>query len=390
MYKTLKEICDLTGMKLFITEDENKGYKFAISDKNIDFEYIFIPALKNEKNLFKEIEKHLQNKLCKGFIINEKFLYDKEYIKILDKYSPKNVLCTKNVYLSAFKIAKINANHFNPEIIILAGTDEIEEIKYKLSKNLNVDYIKYNTFWQMSIDPLLRLDENDKYAIIQTNINVPRCSKYIADYKEGSIILYSKISIRNMQNYETIENYNEEWCNLLSNGPRAVFSDENCDLIRLPYLNNLQITPEPLKCLIEYLNKKYIEIVIPPENKDYVFLDSNSLYSIKKGIKDFLNRYKENKKIVFFQKIRNLGKYIKNYNLELLLLLDESFDFIVLSDFEDYLPYIKDKNKKSIIVNFKIAKDDTINSIKKVIEYKKDNDTKCLFIGKNEILCSLI
>ena len=85
-----------------------------------------------------------------------------------------------------------------------------------------------------------------------------------------------------------------------------------------------------------------------------------------------------------------MGKYIKNYNLELLLLLDESFDFIVLSDFEDYLPYIKDKNKKSIIVNFKIAKDDTINSIKKVIEYKKDNDTKCLFIGKNEILCSLI
>ena len=93
-------------MKLFITEDENKGYKFAISDKNIDFEYIFIPALKNEKNLFKEIEKHLQNKLCKGFIINEKFLYDKEYIKILDKYSPKTFFAQKTFIYRRLKSQK--------------------------------------------------------------------------------------------------------------------------------------------------------------------------------------------------------------------------------------------------------------------------------------------
>ncbi|HIS53664.1 TPA: hypothetical protein IAA82_01775, partial [Candidatus Galligastranaerophilus gallistercoris] len=101
MYKTLKEICDFSGMKLIITEDENLKYKYTNTNKDIDFDYIFVPAVRNEKNIFKEIENHLQNNFCKGFIIPEKFIVEPEYINILNKYSPKNVLMAKSAYMAA-------------------------------------------------------------------------------------------------------------------------------------------------------------------------------------------------------------------------------------------------------------------------------------------------
>lgn len=390
MYKTLKEICDFSGMKLIITEDENLKYKYTNTNKDIDFDYIFVPAVRNEKNIFKEIENHLQNNFCKGFIIPEKFIVEPEYINILNKYSPKNVLMAKSAYMAAFKIAKLNAQNFNTEIIILAGTDDIEEIKFKLSKNLGIKYIKYDTFWQMVLDPLLRADENDKFTIIQTNINAPNCSKYIADYKELSTILFSKISIRNIHLYKTIENYNEEWCRLLSNNPKQVFLTEDNDIIRLPLVQNLKITNNPVKDITESFNKNYIEIEPDKEDKPSVLINTNSFWSIKKGIKEFIENYPESKKIVVFPRIRNLGKYSKSYNLELLLMLDESFDLIILADFEDFLPYLKERNKKSTIVNFKNISNGTLDNIKKIIDYKKDENTKCLLIGKNDSLCSLI
>ena len=390
MYKTLKEICDFSGMKLIITEDENLKYKYTNTNKDIDFDYIFVPAVRNEKNIFKEIENHLQNNFCKGFIIPEKFIVEPEYINILNKYSPKNVLMAKSAYMAAFKIAKLNAQNFNAEIIILAGTDDIEEIKFKLSKNLGIKYIQYDTFWQMALDPLLRADENDKFTIIQTNINAPNCSKYIADYKELSIILFSKISIRNIHLYKTIENYNEEWCRLLSNNPKQVFLTEDNDIIRLPLVQNLKITNNPVKDITESFNKNYIEIKPDKEDKPSVLINTNSFWSIKKGIKEFIENYPESKKIVVFPRIRNLGKYSKSYNLELLLMLDESFDLIILADFEDFLPYLKERNKKSTIVNFKNISNGTLDNIKKIIDYKKDENTKCLLIGKNDSLCSLI
>ena len=339
-------------MKLIITEDENLKYKYTNTNKDIDFDYIFVPAVRNEKNIFKEIENHLQNNFCKGFIIPEKFIVEPEYINILNKYSPKNVLMAKSAYMAAFKIAKLNAQNFNAEIIILAGTDDIEEIKFKLSKNLGIKYIKYDTFWQMVLDPLLRADENDKFTIIQTNINAPNCSKYIADYKELSTILFSKISIRNIHLYKTIENYNEEWCRLLSNNPKQVFLTEDNDIIRLPLVQNLKITNNPVKDITESFNKNYIEIKPDKEDKPSVLINTNSFWSIKKGIKEFIENYPESKKIVVFPRIRNLGKYSKSYNLELLLMLDESFDLIILADFEDFLPYLKERNKKKPNVNF--------------------------------------
>ena len=71
-------------------------------------------------------------------------------------------------------------------------------------------------------------------------------------------------------------------------------------------------------------------------------------------------------------------------------MLDESFDLIILADFEDFLPYLKERNKKSTIVNFKNISNGTLDNIKKIIDYKKDENTKCLLIGKNDSLCSLI
>ena len=84
----------------------------------------------------------IRNNFCKGFIIPEKFIVEPEYINILNKYSPKNVLMAKSAYMAAFKIAKLNAQNFNAEIIILAGTDDIEEIKFKLSLSFFIHFFQ--------------------------------------------------------------------------------------------------------------------------------------------------------------------------------------------------------------------------------------------------------
>ncbi|MDO5438110.1 MAG: hypothetical protein Q4F80_07940, partial [bacterium] len=241
MHRTLDDIIKISNAKPFI-KSENKTYKYTNSDFPIEGDYIYIPMTRFEEEVFKKIRFHLQNENCKGFFVAEKLIFSQEYLKILEEFSPKNVLVVENVYRAGFKIAKQISNSLDFEIIILAGTDETLNIREKISLNLNIESYDYKNYWEKTLDSILRADKETKFVISETNIMKPKTAQLIANLKKNSYVIFSKISYTNLKIYKTFEGYSNEWNKLVSNSPRAVFIDDNNDLLMLPVLNNLQVT----------------------------------------------------------------------------------------------------------------------------------------------------
>ena len=141
---TIATILDKTKSKALLCSSKDKVYKFTNSDYPLDFEYIYIPMVLDKAYLFEKIKLHLKNPNCKGFFINEADTKTEQYLKILFEYRPENVFSARNVYNTGFKVANLIANSLDFNLLILAGTDELNEANKKLCLNLNIPYLKYD------------------------------------------------------------------------------------------------------------------------------------------------------------------------------------------------------------------------------------------------------
>lgn len=386
MYRNIDEIINLTNaIKLIYSK--NRVYKFTNSDFEMNEDYIYIPMTRLENETFEKISFHLQKQNCKGFFISEKLAATKDFLNILHKYNPENVFIVKNVYVTGFTIAKAIIEDINPELIILAGSDELNEIREKLSLNLNIKHFEYENYWQKAIDSILRLNNEDKYTIVETNIHKPKTAELIANFKENSYVVFSKISITNISTYKNLENYNNEWLKLISNNPKKIFIKENNDILNLPTVDNLIIVDDLANSILEELNIK--EIIEPKEkNEKITFEKSNSLYSIKKAISKFSK--KDGNKIIILDKILGLEQYSEGIHQEIMENIKEDVDLLVLINLQDFVPHLKSKNKKTKIKCVKKSGVDFDLEIKQFIDYYKNDPTNFLIISEDKNICNLI
>ncbi len=395
MYRSINEILKETGAAAYILSDGNKTFKFTNSSFPVQGDYIFLPMTRFEEETFPEIEEHLKNPNCKGFFIPRALIEKDEYLKILHKYFPENVFVVNNIYNTGFKIAKFIAAGFNPEVIIVAGTDEADEIKETLSRSLEIENLPYDTYWQKAIDPILRAEESQKFVILQTDIQKNKTAKLLADIKKGSVVVYSKISLTNMKLYQTIDKYNDEWLNLISNMPKNVYVKENNDLLTLPKLSNLIITDDLTGAVLEAFNKEKM----PPLNmgayksghKRVSVNRSGSLYSVKKSIRRFISDNKDFQKAVIISKIPNLDKFSDSIHTEIIKELNDEIDLVVFVNMSKFLPALRGANKKAKILSVSEADEDGLIEIKQFLKFEtKGTKASYLIISGDKNLWNLI
>lgn len=388
MHRTLDDIIKISNAKPFI-KSENKTYKYTNSDFPIEGDYIYIPMTRLEEEVFKKIRFHLQNENCKGFFVAEKLIFSQEYLKILEEFSPKNVLVVENVYRAGFKIAKQISNSLDFEIIILAGTDETLNIREKISLNLNIESYDYKNYWEKTLDSILRADKGTKFVISETNIMKPKTAQLIANLKKNSYVIFSKISYTNLKIYKTFEGYSNEWNKLVSNSPRAVFIDDNNDLLMLPVLNNLQVAANLADDFLKFAGIEEIK-----ENKEIYsnpLVDSTgSLYSIVKTIKRFLNENKGKRKILIFSKINNLADLEYQIHKEIFSEISEDFDSAILIGMNDMANTFRTFNKKTIIKKISSFNQNSLIKIKNFIKWRKNEETAFLILSTEEKICSIV
>lgn len=386
MYRNLDDIIKASSAEAFI-KTENKIYKYTNSDfAPENEEYIYIPMTRFESEVFEKIRLHLQNENCKGFFISKKLINTIEYLKILEEFSPKNVLVVDNVYSAGYKIAKKIANSLDFEIIILAGTDETSEIREKLSFNLNIENFNYNNYWEKTIDSILRADEKTKFVISETNIFKQKTAELIANLKKNSYVIFSKISFTNLKTYKTYENYNNEWIKLVSNSPKAVFIDDKNDLLMLPSINNLQVEKNLADGFLNFIGIKEIK-EIKKAYSNITVNSTGSLYSIEKSIEKFKNENKEKRKIAIISKINGLEELEYQIHKEIFSKITEDFDSVILIGLNEAASTFRMFNKKTIIKKTGIS---DLQKIKNFIKWRKNNETAFLILSTEEKICSIV
>jgi len=394
LYRTLEEIVKITNAEPFIYSDLGKRYRYTNSEIAVtDGEYIFVPMSYTGLDMYDLIENHLKNPYCKGFFISKKHTSDEKFIKILNKYSPKNVFVVRNAYNTGFDIARTNAQTFNPELIIVAGTDGAKEVKDKLCYNLNVENLPYESHWQKVIDPLLRYREGEKFVILETDLD-KKTSDHLASYNTNSIIVYTKASIKLLVLYQTREEYLIEWAKLAQNKPKAIFAREDNDFLYLSGLDDkIHYTENPADDVLKYFGINDIKEV-PKKRNVNKFIDStNSLYSIKKSIRDFISNksLKNKRKIIIFQAINWLNKLAYQTHSEILSEITEEIDSLAFICGAVYTTELSNKNHKTVIKRVPYVSEDNLLSIKKFIEWRsKGADCAYLIIGGDKDVCSIV
>lgn len=393
LYRTLEEIVRITNAQPFIYSNLKKRYRYTNSELTLDDDYIYIPMSYTGIDMFDLIENHLKNPKCKGFFISKKHIGDEKYIKILNKYSPENVFVVRNAYNTGFEVARIIAQAFNPELIIIAGTDKTKEIKNKLCLNLNVENLSYESHWQKVIDPLLRYKEGQKFVILETNLD-KKTSDHLSSYNIGSTIVYTKASIKLLNLYPTMEEYLEEWAKLAQNKPKAIFAREDNDFLYLSGLDDkIHYTENLADEVLKFFGITNIKEVPKKRNVNKFINTSNSLYSIKQSIRDFISNknLKDKRKIIIFQAINWLGKLAYQTHSEILSEITEDIDSVAIFCGAVYTTEMSNKNHKTIIKRVPYVNEDNILSIKKFVEWRSKNaDCAYLIISEDKNVCSIV
>ncbi len=392
LYRTLDEITKLTCAQPYIYSDLSKTYRYTNSKYPVDEDYIYIPMLWNG-DVYDAIEEHLQNPNCKGFFISNPLLTEQKYLDLLYKYNPQNVLVVRNTYNTGLQIADINAKAFKPEIIILAGTDGLKELKNKICLNLKVENLNYESHWQAIIDPLLRYKEGEQYVVLETNFD-KKTSDSLANLNENSTIVYTKASFKLLNLYRETEEYFAEIAKLTWNNPKVIFASDDNQFLHLT--NNLRDRIHFTKNLSTDVLKYFgVENIKEPKhiftNK---FVDSsNSSYSIIQSIRKFIanKKLKNKRKIVVFHAINGLGKYSAKINTDIINEITEDIDSIAIICGAVYTTDMSNKNKKTIFKRLPNLTNDNILAVKKFVEWRsKDADCAYLIISGDKDLCSIV
>lgn len=390
MARNIETILKITNAEILLYSGENKIYKFTNSDYPPEDEYIYIPMTFDSKDKFKYCAKHLQNPNCKGIFIANSDKYTEEYFDILYKYSPENVFAVKNVYNTGYQIAQRIANSLDIQIIILAGTDLTREYRKKLALNLKLKDYDYKNYWQKMIDSVLRADENDKYAILETDITKPHNTEYTANIKENAIVLYSKVAYYNIPVYKTVEECHKNWMALIENSPSAIYANEENDLLNFPSADKLHISENSADLLLKDLGIKKIKEPKQPDFSTNYTEQILSPYTIKRSLKSFINANADKDKIIILQKIPFLDNMYENsYYENILQEIPDKNATVILIDIE--LPaYISRKLSNIKIKEFKTTTAEYSVGIKNLINYIKTDNTVYFIASGDEKLCSII
>jgi len=388
--RNIETILKITNAEILLYSGENKIYKFTNSDYPPEDEYIYIPMTFDSKDKFKYCAKHLQNPNCKGIFIANSDKYTEEYFDILYKYSPENVFAVKNVYNTGYQIAQRIANSLDIQIIILAGTDLTREYRKKLALNLKLKDYDYKNYWQKMIDSVLRADENDKYAILETDITKPHNTEYTANIKENAIVLYSKVAYYNIPVYKTVEECHKNWMALIENSPSAIYANEENDLLNFPSADKLHISENSADLLLKDLGIKKIKEPKQPDFSTNYTEQILSPYTIKRSLKSFINANADKDKIIILQKIPFLDNMYENsYYENILQEIPDKNATVILIDIE--LPaYISRKLSNIKIKEFKTTTAEYSVGIKNLINYIKTDNTVYFIASGDENLCSII
>ena len=390
MARNIETILKITNAEILLYSGENKIYKFTNSDYPPEDEYIYIPMTFDSKDKFKYCAKHLQNPNCKGIFIANSDKYTEEYFDILYKYSPENVFAVKNVYNTGYQIAQRIANSLDIQIIILAGTDLTREYRKKLALNLKLKDYDYKNYWQKMIDSVLRADENDKYAILETDITKPHNTEYTANIKENAIVLYSKVAYYNIPVYKTVDECHKNWMALIENSPSAIYANEENDLLNFPSADKLHISENSADLLLKDLGIKKIKEPKQPDFSTNYTEQILSPYTIKHSLKFFMNTNADKNKIIILQKIPFLDNIYENsYYENILQEISDKNATVILVDIE--LPaYISRKLSNIKIKEFKTTTAEYLVGIKNLINYIKTDNTVYFIASGDEKLCSII
>ncbi len=431
----IKKAIELTkGLSLICTNKE-KDYKFISSieqGKLTSCDYIYIPLLESNENVFDELEKHLKNPNCKGFYFKKDILKNPNqqiyYHNIIKKYSSKIevVVLVRNPFNSGYEIGQENVKTFNPKIVSIAGTDEknvvLNLVSYVLSSTgTTISSRKNATAWQKFIEPMLLIDKDTKYCVIELSAekkDIYKCARVL----ENNTIIFTKTSLNFLNRYNDKEEFINEiaYCTEMTDNIENIFTFEENDLVnnsiktnKINIIEENEIKTEEKisnkkKCLrisykdisitttdysyytprcfvISYLALKslglnendiqkkfsdykdtsaiYEKTKLSNNNHIVMSTQDHTFYSIKNAIKQFSLEYSEFKKIIILSKIDNLGNYSDDIHKEILKdLAKEKFNTVVLINLNEFESNYKIYDKKAYVKRFVVNKNTNYES----------------------------
>ena len=436
----LKDIISGSDFALILNNEE-KEYEFCSSydfAKNKDKDYIFLGLFEDGEDIFEELQRHLSLKHCKGFIINKETFNTKDgrdkYHKILKSFSSgiEVLIAARNVYNNALFAARNNAQKYFPEIFCITGSDERKllcEMIYKILSNKGKTLCSPSAggAWQKFLEPLLALDENTKYCVIDIDCEKNNISKTAANILSLKNVIFSKTSFNFTKKYKDAEGYIDEITDILCNEKsiNKVFTYEENDIINsnLPQQENLNIVCENdtkqcipkfssstreisykdlikfkttnfapyfarcavmsalcaksagvdiktiAKTLKDFREERPVIIEKRLENNCYscICIEEHTHFAIRESVRYFCKKYKNFKKILVLSAIAQLGQYREEIHKDIIeLVAKEFFDTAVLIDMADFSPYYRKLDKFVHIKN--ISSKDNILSENKLIE----------------------
>lgn len=392
MDRDLAAVIEATKTRALICSDINKQYTYTNSDIIPEGEYLYIPMLVEKSATYSKIKEHLRNSNCKGFFISQKYTESSEYLDLLREYRPENVILANNIYNAGFDLAKFIANEYDIKVILLLGTDEKEPIRNKLTVNLGIENYKYTNCWQRMADPLLRASAGTKYVILEPDITRKLDAELVSKFKSNSLVIYSKISLCAMDKYNDIEDYGDAWVKLADNAPQAIYAKDDNDFLKFPMSDNLHIVDNPADALLRDLGIRYIRNMEIKRKEDSNIIKNDAItpYSVKAAIRDFVAKYKDNKKVLVLSRINNLRKYADSVHNDIFKEITEEIDGVVLINLAKHIPYLRAMNKKTVIKSYEKIDETTLIGIKEFIRWQNDGNLKCLMLTGDNDICTLI
>ena len=425
---------DIQALKIL---SEQAEYSFSCSLEcalNMDKDFIFIPLVVFA-NLEKVLNSVFENPFCKGVVFDKKLMRNQNfrimYSSLMKKYGSKLefIALVPNIYNFAFSLVLEISKNFKGEVISAVGTsgtfETVDLLKYSMQGKYQITSTNESwNCWQKVFEPFFMVDENTNYVLIEVIPDKVDLTSLVSMIRRNNVI-FTNLSIFNMNLYENMENLSDEMLKILSNSrfiKSITISESNqlvdyipssfskfLNLVNLKDKSRLKLNPKYF-----YL-EKFSELVFSfLEYKDIIprFFDKyaaqSNLYNIREkegidyfvvnpdkanfsftltSVKEFCKLYKDKQKIIVFEYFRNLGKYKNSVYSEFMkVLADVNPSNLILVNVNNYNHYFRRYNKSAYVQNIKYSTDDlqSVEKMKLFIADLKKFKNSAIYIQLND------
>lgn len=411
---------DIQTLKILSKHAE---YSFSCSLEgalSLEKDFIFIPLI-----AFTEVESVLKsvlgNPYCKGIVFDRKLMRNQNfrimYSSLMKKYGSKLefIALVPNIYNFAFSLVLEISKNFKGEVISAVGTsgtfETVDLLKYSMQGKYQITSTNESwNCWQKVFEPFFMVDENTNYVLIEVIPDKVDLTSLVSMIRRNNVI-FTNLSIFNMNLYENMENLSDEMLKILSNSRfiKSITISESNQLVdyipssfskilnlvvgfkdksRLklnPDYSYLETFCELVFSFLEYKDiiprffDKYdstskLYNIFEREDIDYFVVNpvranfSSSLSSVK----EFCELYKDKQKVIVFEYFRNLGKYKNSVYSEFMkALADVNPSNLILVNVNNYNHYFRRYNKSAYVQNIKYSTDD-LQSVEKLKLFMAD------------------